>query len=185
MPSIHVLCLPGKSRLQLRRHETESMSTGHWAKNKELSSSPGLCQSIYRVSGLLGAWIREGWAMGVSKGHPEEHTQQQMRRGQAFQWECKKPRPSKFFNTREKMKVIPVRWTCGCRKVNDQIPDSLMLGEITGTKWDLCCMTQASHNYLATTCHFYAHDCLRISINCFYFSVFYFSSCQISCVIDN
>lgn len=58
-PSIHVLCLPGKSHLQLRRHETETMSTGHWAKNKELSLSPGLWQSIYRVSGLLVAWIRD------------------------------------------------------------------------------------------------------------------------------
>lgn len=52
MPSIRVL--PGKRQLWLRRHETASMSTGHWAKNKELSLSPGLYQSIYWVSGLLG-----------------------------------------------------------------------------------------------------------------------------------
>lgn len=83
------------------------------------------------------------------------------------------------------MKVITVRRICGCRKVNDQIPHSLMLGEIAGTRWDLCGMTQALHNFLAITYHFYAHGCLRIYLNCFYFSVLYFSSCQMNCMIDN
>lgn len=59
-----------------------------------------------------------------------------------------------------------------------------MLGEITGTRWDLYRMTQALRNYLAITHHFYACDCLRIYLNCFYFSVLYFSS-QMNCVIDN
>lgn len=46
MPSIRVFHFPGKSQLQLRRRKTDSMSTGHWAKNKELCCSPGLYQSI-------------------------------------------------------------------------------------------------------------------------------------------
>lgn len=85
MPSIHVLCLPSKSQLQLRRHETESMSTGHWDKNKELSLSPGLYQNIYKVSGLLGAWIRKAGLWVSLSPILKQHTQKQMRRGQAFQ----------------------------------------------------------------------------------------------------
>lgn len=98
--------------------------------------------------------------------------------------ECEKHKPFQFFETRAKLKVITVRWTCVFRKVNDQILHSLMLGEIIGTRGDLYRMTQALRNYLAITHHFSAHDCLRFYLNCFYFSVLYFSS-QMNCVIDN
>lgn len=191
MLSIHVLCLPGKSQLQLRRQETESMSTGHWAKNKELRLSPGLYQNIYRVSGLLGAWIRKAGLWVSLRPTLKQHTQKQMRGGQALQHstrDLRVPEAKTFLVLRDQCKDEShySKWTCGCRKVNDWIPHSLMLGEITGTRWDLCGMTRALHNYLAITIyHFYAHDCLRIYLNCFYFSVLYFSSCQMNCLIDN
>lgn len=72
------------------------------------------------------------------------------------------------------MEVIAVRWTCGRIEVNDWIPHNVMSGEVTSTRWYLCFLTHALLNYLAITYHFNGHDCLKIYLNYFYFSVPYF-----------
>ena len=72
------------------------------------------------------------------------------------------------------MKGIAIWWTCGHIEVNHWIPHNLMLVEVTGTRWYLCSVTQALCNYWAITYHFNTHDCLKIYLNYFYFTVPYF-----------
>lgn len=149
------------------------MSTGHRAKNNKLCSSSVLYQSTYTASGVLAAQVEEGWRMRGFQTHFEAaHTkadEERLFNNPRRIRERKRPKLFQFFENRAKMKVITIRWTCGRIEVNDWISNSLTLGEVTGTRWYLCCMTQALHNYLATTYHFNAYGYLKFYLNTFIF----------------